>query len=170
MEEYSVKQEKELFEKFKEYMMDESPMRFAKGGRMYKTGGRMYEDDYDYPKKRYMHEGGKFGYDEHFDKEEAKAIVAEMYHIEGDKKYVGEKYSQTFAKDVMEKHKNHLPEDVTCADVYVAINAQYHDYAKLFHKWFGNSIDTHIIDSAIMVWFKDDDYHKGNKIFNYFED
>lgn len=34
-------------------------------------------------------------------------------------------------------------------DVYVAINAQYHDYAKLFEEWFGGNIDNKVFESAI---------------------
>lgn len=30
-----------------------------------------------------------------------------------------------------------LPTSATVADVYVAINSQYHDYAELFKNWFG---------------------------------
>lgn len=177
MEEYSIK-DKQLYNKFKEFMMGGKMDSYSRGGRMYHKGGKMWDEYDEYPmhygrKHRYMHEGGKLDWDmeeDHFDEQEAKAIVAEMFHVENDKKYVGEKYSPTFAKTVFEKNKAHLPEDTDYWDVYVAINAQYHDYAKLFHKWFGSSIDTHIVDSAIMVWFKDDDYDKGNKIFNYFEE
>lgn len=31
----------------------------------------------------------------------------------------------------------------------VAINAQYHDYAKLFEEWFGGNIDNKVFESAI---------------------
>lgn len=34
-------------------------------------------------------------------------------------------------------------------DVYVAINAQYHDYCELFKAWFGDSVDSKIVESAI---------------------
>lgn len=36
-------------------------------------------------------------------------------------------------------------------DVYVAINAQYHDYAKLFEEWFGGNIDNKVFESAINI-------------------
>lgn len=55
-------------------------------------------------------------------------------------------------------------------DVYVAINAQYHDYCELFKAWFGDNIDTKIIESAINFWFKDDDYKGGCKIWKYFKE
>lgn len=39
---------------------------------------------------------------------------------------------------------------IEVADVYVAINAQYHDYCELFEKWFGKgNFDEMIFESAI---------------------
>lgn len=57
--------------------------------------------------------------------------------------------------------------DVEPCDVYVAINAQYHDYAKLFEEWFGGNIDNKVFESAITFWFKDVDFD-GDKIWEYF--
>lgn len=53
------------------------------------------------------------------------------------------------------------------ASVYVAINAQYHDYAKLFEEWFGGNIDNKVFESAITFWFKDVDFD-GDKVWEYF--
>lgn len=47
------------------------------------------------------------------------------------------------------------------------INAQYHDYAKLFEEWFGGNIDNKVFESAITFWFKDVDFD-GNKVWEYF--
>lgn len=44
--------------------------------------------------------------------------------------------------------------DVEPCDVYVAINAQYHDYAKLFEEWFGGNIDNKVFESAITFGLK----------------
>lgn len=52
-------------------------------------------------------------------------------------------------------------------DAYVAINAQYHDYAKLFEEWFGGNIDNKVFESAITFWFKDVDFD-GDKVWEYF--
>lgn len=60
-----------------------------------------------------------------------------------------------------------LPNDVEPCDVYVAINAQYHDYAKLFEEWFGGNIDNKVFESAITFWFKDVDFD-GDKVWEYF--
>lgn len=120
--------------------------------------------------KKFMEEDSDNTTPETFNEHYAKSLVAGMWHSDSDKKYVGEKYNHAFAKTVYDKHKNILPENVNCWDIYVAINAQYHDFAKLYHKWFGSSIDSQIIDSAITMWFLDEDYKAGKKIYNYFED
>lgn len=52
-------------------------------------------------------------------------------------------------------------------EAYVAINAQYHDYAKLFEEWFGGNIDNKVFESAITFWFKDVDFD-GDKVWEYF--
>lgn len=52
-------------------------------------------------------------------------------------------------------------------DVYVAINAQYHDYCKLFDSWFGGNIDNKVFESAITFWFKDVDFD-GDKVWDIF--
>lgn len=41
---------------------------------------------------------------------------------------------------------------------------------ELFKAWFGDNIDTKIIESAINFWFKDDDYKGGCKIWKYFKE
>lgn len=33
----------------------------------------------------------------------------------------------------------------TIGDIYVAINAQYHDYCELFEKWFGSNFDERLL-------------------------
>lgn len=57
--------------------------------------------------------------------------------------------------------------EIEPCDVYVAINAQYHDYAKLFEEWFGGNIDNKVFESAITFWFKDVDFD-GDKVWEYF--
>lgn len=61
------------------------------------------------------------------------------------------------------KHLLEEQHDVEPCDVYVAINAQYHDYAKLFEEWFGGNIDNKVFESAITFWFKDVDFD-GDKV------
>lgn len=65
------------------------------------------------------------------------------------------------------QEQQNMLHDVEPCDVYVAINAQYHDYAKLFEEWFGGNIDNKVFESAITFWFKDVDFD-GDKVWEYF--
>lgn len=108
--------------------------------------------------------------DEHFNKQEAKQTVDEMYHVKDGKKYIGEKYDMQKAHEVCNKFKDKLEEDIEVADVYVAINAQYHDYCELFEKWFGKgNFDEMIFESAIAFWFDDVDFGE-DKLWKYFNE
>ena len=111
--------------------------------------------------------GGYNSGDYHFDEHEAREIVEQMYHVKDNKKYVGEKYDMNKAHEICERYKEVLPDDVEPCDVYVAINAQYHDYCKLFDSWFGGNIDNKVFESAITFWFKDVDFD-GDKVWEYF--
>lgn len=169
----------ELFEDFQDYI--ESRGRSNRGGMRNRIGYRNYDnyDTYDtYNTYGNNHEGSDYenrrlmrmmGYNRkhntnHFDEREAYEAVEGMYHVKDDKKYIGEKFPMDKAREV----RKHLtdPEDYTIADIYVAINAQYHDYCELFEKWFGSDIDNKVIASAIEFWFEDDDF-EGNKIWEY---
>lgn len=67
-----------------------------------------------------------------------------------------------------DEHRSY--EDIEVADVYVAINAQYHDYCKLFEKWFGKgNFDDMIFESAIDFWFDDVDFGE-DKLWKYFNE
>lgn len=59
------------------------------------------------------------------------------------------------------------PSEKMTNSIDVAINAQYHDYAKLFEEWFGGNIDNKVFESAITFWFKDVDFD-GDKVWEYF--
>lgn len=108
--------------------------------------------------------------DEHFNKQEAKRTVDEMYHVKDGKKYIGEKYDMQKAHEVCSKFKDKLEDEVEVADVYVAINAQYHDYCELFEKWFGKgNFDDMIFESAISFWFDDIDFGE-DKVWKYFNE
>lgn len=76
-------------------------------------------------------------------------------------------FDEEKAHEICERYKEVLPNDVEPCDVYVAINAQYHDYAKLFEEWFGGNIDNKVFESAITFWFKDVDFD-GDKVWEYF--
>lgn len=103
----------------------------------------------------------------HFDEYDAKEIVSEMYHYENDRKITGEHFNMRKAEEVLMKHKDKFVVKATPCDVYVAINAAYHDFSMLLKTWFGSVVDEKIILLAITFWFKDDDY-QGNKLMDYF--
>ena len=101
---------------------------------------------------------------------EAKEVVAKMWHYEDDEKEKGEHFSMHKAKEVCEMYDSILPDTVKYTEIYVAINAQYHDYEELFKHWFGHNIDSKIIESAIVFWFGDVDYPHYSKVSKYFKD
>ena len=75
-----------------------------------------------------------------------------------------------WAHEVCSKFKDKLEDEVEVADVYVAINAQYHDYCELFEKWFGKgNFDDMIFESAISFWFDDVDFGE-DKLWKYFNE
>lgn len=109
----------------------------------------------------------------HFDEMYAKHQVSEMYHVKRTGVVCkGEIYSIEYAKQIYEKKIRPINNNYNCWDVYVAINAQYHDYVRLFKEWNSDITDEHlnekVIDSAINFWFKDDDADDG-KVWNYFK-
>jgi hypothetical protein len=73
------------------------------------------------------------------------------------------------AKEVYEKYENVIPSYVSVCDIYVAINAQYHDYIALYKLWFTECLDKKIIESAMNFWFMDEDYAHLNKVMKYFK-
>lgn len=56
-------------------------------------------------------------------------------------------------------------------DVYVALNAQYHDNINLYEKWFpnatNNEIEDKIVEATISNWFEDEDA-SSDKVWEYF--
>lgn len=107
---------------------------------------------------------------EHFNESYAKYLVSNMYHYEGGRKYVGEKFSMAKAKEVCERYRGVIPQSFTHADVYVAINEHYHNCSELFKSWFGEDIDQKVIEAAILFWFKDDDCKSNSKLWNHFKE
>lgn len=105
----------------------------------------------------------------HFCRKTSAKIVEDMYHCIGTKEIHGEIFDINKAKEVYSRYYDFLSSGTTIYDVYVSINAQYHDYSELFKAWFGGGLlEDRIIESAIIFWFKDIDYKHGNKIWTYF--
>ena len=105
---------------------------------------------------------------EHFSEIEARDIVSKMYHVEGGRKYIGEKFDLHKAKEICERYKGVLPSTVTYCDIYIVINSHYHDYITLYKSWFGDNVDCKIIESAIVFWFMDDDYQYEKKVEKFY--
>lgn len=81
---------------------------------------------------------------------------------------MGERFSIQYAKDICIKYKDMLDSSIHYTDIYLAINSQYHNYCSLFKKWFKQDLEDKIVESALIYWFKDDDY-EGSKIYDYFK-
>lgn len=144
----------------------------------YRNRNNRNESDYDRRERMMLMESmgyrdnhnRDYGEYEHFTKRSAKDVVDNMYHVKDGTKYVGEQFDMRKAEEVCEKYRNKLDEEVEVADVYVAINGQYHDYCTLFEKWFGkDGFDDMIIESAICFWFDDDDFGE-SKVWKYFNE
>lgn len=108
----------------------------------------------------------------HFNEVFAKHEVSEMFHTKRNGTICrGEIVSYEEAEHVYNEHRRDIGTEVTVWDVYVALNAQMHDYSVLYHRWFDNSMELmkeRCIESAIVFWFKDEDHTKG-KVWDYFD-
>lgn len=104
----------------------------------------------------------------HMSEAEAREVVSEMYHIEGGRKYIGEKFDMYKAKEVYERYRGLISTSITIWDIYVAINSQYHDYSELFKSWFMDGVEQKVIESAMTYWFADDDCKTENKVVKHF--
>lgn len=108
------------------------------------------------------------------DERKIKDIKKSTMHHTADNGKVckGEIYNYDCAKNVFDKYVRNINSSITVWDVYVAINAQYHDYVRLYSEWFRNinknELDNKIIESAITFYFKDED-SGSTKTWNYFK-
>lgn len=110
----------------------------------------------------------------HFDEMFAEYQVSHMYHTKKDGTVCrGEVFTIEQAKQVYERYVRNINPSYTYWDVYVALNAQYHDYAKLYQEWFDRDakdiLKDKVIQAAIIFWFQDEDAGEG-KVWNYFKD
>ena len=128
---------------------------------------REHHPDMYWEMMRHTHE---LMYGKHFDKAYAEWEVEQMHHKCGDKHYKGEHWSYEATTAVMMKYKATLPPEITPCDFYVALNSQWHDYHCLMRTLFPTEeeIEKAIIESAVVFWFKDDDYPTNDKVWNYF--
>lgn len=108
----------------------------------------------------------------HFDECYAIYEVSHMYSMGVKGGMVkGEVVSFKEAEKVYEEHKRHFKQPANVWDVYVALNAQHHDYYAMFYEWANgdeSKIKDKIIQSTITFWFRDEDAEEG-KVWNYFD-
>ena len=109
-----------------------------------------------------------------FDETYAMYQVSNMYHTKANGVVCrGQIFTVEDAKAIYDKHVRNINREITYWDVYVAVNAQYHDYIRMYKQWFPNlteeQLDEKIIHSAINFWFEDEDAGSG-KVWNYFKD
>lgn len=162
-------EEHKLVEDFKKFMRARGGMKGSRRHKEYNFDDMQYgRHDWDmnyndFYKARYAKE-----VEGSFDEFEAKEIVSEMYHYDKDKRHTGEHFDMKKAESIFEKYKDHFVVKASPADVYIALNATYHDFCGILKQWFGSNIDERVIMLAIAFWFKDDDY-QGNKLMDYFE-
>lgn len=108
----------------------------------------------------------------HFNEPYAIYQVSQMYHTNNkDVKIDTPLFSIENAKKIYDRRIRPLNKDVTMWDVYVALNAQYHDNINLYEKWFpnatNNEIEDKIVEATISNWFEDEDVNS-DKVWEYF--
>lgn len=108
----------------------------------------------------------------HFTEPYALYQVSQMYHTNNkDIKIDAPLFSIETTKKIYDRRIRPLNKDVTMWDVYVALNAQYHDNINLYEKWFpnatNNEIEDKIVEVTISNWFEDEDA-SSDKVWEYF--
>lgn len=108
----------------------------------------------------------------HFDEVYATYQVDNMYHTDNKgNKITSPMFTPIDVRKLYDKKFKSINSNITFWDVYVALNAQYHDNIELYKEWFGEdnieNIKDKIIESAIVNWFEDEDAGI-EKVWNYF--
>lgn len=108
----------------------------------------------------------------HFTEPYALYQVSQMYHINNKGiKIDAPLFSIEATKKIYDRRIRPLNKDVTMWDVYVALNAQYHDNINLYEKWFpnatNNEIEDKIVEATTSNWFEDEDA-SSDKVWEYF--
>lgn len=98
--------------------------------------------------------------------------VDNMYHTDNKgNKITSPMFTPIDFRKLYDKKFKSINSNITFWDVYVALNAQYHDNIELYKEWFGEdnieNIKDKIIESAIVNWFEDEDAGI-EKVWNYF--
>lgn len=109
----------------------------------------------------------------HFNDWFAKEQVKEMYHTKKTGIICkGEVYDIDYARSIFNMYVSKINRCITVWDVYVALNAQYHDHVIEYYDWFGNlsknELDEKVVCATINFWFKDEDAGE-DKVWKYFK-
>lgn len=107
----------------------------------------------------------------HFDKDYAEWEVANMHHVGDDgREYKGERWSMKEASQVAQKYRGRYPHEYNDYDIYVALNAQWHDTICTAKRHFASveEAENYIVDEAIAVWLNDSDWGSTDKVWCYF--
>lgn len=91
----------------------------------------------------------------HFDEVYATYQVDNMYHTDNKgNKITSPMFTPIDVRKLYDKKFKSINSNITFWDVYVALNAQYHDNIELYKEWFGEdnieNIKDKIIESAIV--------------------
>lgn len=104
----------------------------------------------------------------HFNEKFALWQVEQMYHKTADGKVCkGQHWTPEDAEEVYTKYKSKLPASTTVWDVYVAVNANYHDRYDLFKDWNPDDCEKMVIEDAIKFYFLDCDWKSEGKVWDY---
>lgn len=96
----------------------------------------------------------------HYDEAFARYDVEQMWHTDKrGEKHCGEHWSVSQARQVMREHG--LASPVNEYDVYVAINAFWHDLSCVIEE------ESVIVEAAVAFWFKDEDFSGKSKVWWY---
>lgn len=119
----------------------------------------------------FMRQVHELMYGKHFDAEYAEWEVEQMYHIGDDgKEYKGEHWTMRDAASVAQKYRGRYPGEYNEYDIYVALNAQWHDAICVAKRHFPSieEAEDYIIDETIAVWLNDSDWPVHDKVWRYF--
>lgn len=107
----------------------------------------------------------------HFDKAYAEWEVAQMMHLNAEGKVCkGEHWGIEDVMRIYAKHKTRIPNEYTEWDVYVALNAHWHDTWCIARAKFATEdvAEEYIIEEAIYLWLLDADWGSHDKPWVYF--
>lgn len=103
----------------------------------------------------------------HYNEPFAVEDVACLYHKNKKGETVkGEHWNMEQVSNAVKGHS--IPGNATPYDVYVALNAHWHDKEVKFGEWFGDDADKRIIEDAVCSYFNDADAPEG-KVWLYME-